>query len=245
MSKPQITLYNTQASPFGHYVEIALREAKAEYTLYEVDLRNKPSWFVDKVNPAGKVPAITYGGPVVPPDEPSPASFKLAESLVILEFIIDLFPEANLLPRDPVERASARFLVNLFAEKLRTAYVNVLVNRASTQEVITAIDELQKYMPAPGASKGPYVNGSTFTSIDAVAAGFLLRLDGCLKRDIGSFPEGEGVKAYNILHTSERYERYRAYLSALLQRESVSGTFPQEQIVAVQRAVYLPFRAPV
>lgn len=164
---------------------------------------------------------------MVPPDEPSPASFKLAESLVILEFVIDLFPEANLLPRDPVERASTRFLVNLFAEKLRTAYINVLVNRASPQEVITVIEELQKYIPTPGDKKGPYINGNTFTSIDAVAAAFLIRLDGCLKRDIGSFPEGEGIKAYNVLHTSDSYEKYRAYLTTLLQRESVSRTFPE------------------
>ncbi|KAL4260968.1 Glutathione transferase family protein [Pleurotus pulmonarius] len=244
MSKPQITLYNTQASPYGHYVEIALREAKTEHTVYEVDLGNKPSWFVEKVNPVGKVPAISYGGPAVPPDVPSPASFKLAESLVILEFLIDLFPEANLLPLDPVERASTRFLVNLFAEKLRTAYISVMVNRASTQVFVAAVEELQKYMPTPGDKQGPYIRGDTFTSIDAVAAGFLLRLDGCLKRDIGSFPEGEGIQAYDVLHTSERFEKYRAYLSTLRQRDSVSGTYPEEEIVAVQRAVYLPLRAP-
>lgn len=188
-----------------------------------------------------KVPAITYGGPLVRPDEPSPASFKLTESLVILEFITDIFPESNLLPRDPVDRASARFLVNLFAEKLRTVQSDVLFKRGSPQEVIAAIDELQKYMPAPGDNKGPYVNGNTFTSIDAIAAAFLIRMDGCLKRDVGSFPEGEGIKAYRVLHTSERYERYRAYLSALLQRESVLGTFPEVFVIAQLTILYTDY----
>lgn len=245
MSAPQITLYSNKASPYGHCVEIALREAKAEYSLYDVNLMKKPAWFVEKVNSAGKAPAITYGGPLVRPDEPSPASFKLTESLVILEFITEIFPESNLLPRDPVDRASARFLVNLFAEKLRTVQSDVLFKRGSPQEVIATIDELQKYMPAPGDNKGPYVNGNTFTSIDAIAAAFLIRMDGCLKRDVGSFREGKGIKAYRVLRTSERYERYRAYLSALLQRESVLGTFPEEQIFVALRNIYLPLRVPV
>jgi glutathione S-transferase len=34
---------------------MALEEAKAKYTRYEVDLWNKPEWFVAKVNPVGKV----------------------------------------------------------------------------------------------------------------------------------------------------------------------------------------------
>lgn len=35
--------------------EIALAEAKAEFTRYEIDLRNKPEWYLPKVNPVGKV----------------------------------------------------------------------------------------------------------------------------------------------------------------------------------------------
>lgn len=35
--------------------EIALAEAKVEYTRFEIDLRNKPDWYVPKVNPVGKV----------------------------------------------------------------------------------------------------------------------------------------------------------------------------------------------
>ena len=59
-----------------------------------------------------QIPAITYGGPKGKPDEPSPESFKLRESLVILEFLADLFPEAGLLPTDPVLRAKARLFAN-------------------------------------------------------------------------------------------------------------------------------------
>lgn len=36
-------------------VELALNEAGAQYTVQTVDLDNKPAYFVEKVNPAGKV----------------------------------------------------------------------------------------------------------------------------------------------------------------------------------------------
>jgi hypothetical protein len=70
-------------------------------------LARKSKWFVEVIDPAGKVrnptsfpseitnhtgPAITYDGPVVSPDQPSPESTKLAGSLVLIEFIADLSP---------------------------------------------------------------------------------------------------------------------------------------------------------
>ncbi|OBZ77478.1 hypothetical protein A0H81_02702 [Grifola frondosa] len=60
-------------------VHIALHEAKADYTTVNIDLRNRPEWFAIKVNSAGKVPALAYGGPKVT-GEPSPEAFMLAES---------------------------------------------------------------------------------------------------------------------------------------------------------------------
>jgi glutathione S-transferase len=61
--------------------EIALALAQADFKRFEIDLFNKPDWYAPKVNPASKVPAIAYGGPDVAPDQPSPASTKIAESL--------------------------------------------------------------------------------------------------------------------------------------------------------------------
>ena len=39
-------------------VLIALEEAGAEYTLYRIDMSNKPEWYF-KINPLGKVRPIT------------------------------------------------------------------------------------------------------------------------------------------------------------------------------------------
>jgi hypothetical protein len=34
---------------------MALEEAKAQYTLFEINLNNKPDWLTSIVNPAGEV----------------------------------------------------------------------------------------------------------------------------------------------------------------------------------------------
>jgi len=51
----QITLYTAKICPFAHRVELALEEAKAGFTSYEIDLKNKPEWYAPQVNPASKV----------------------------------------------------------------------------------------------------------------------------------------------------------------------------------------------
>ena len=38
---------------------IALEEAKAKYTLFTIDISNKPAWFTELVNPVGKVHRVS------------------------------------------------------------------------------------------------------------------------------------------------------------------------------------------
>lgn len=42
-------------SPFCHRVHIALEETHAKYTLVDINLKEKPAWFTEKVNTAGVV----------------------------------------------------------------------------------------------------------------------------------------------------------------------------------------------
>lgn len=40
---------------------MALTEAKADYTPFIIDVHDKPTWFVEKVNPIGRVSRVfTY-----------------------------------------------------------------------------------------------------------------------------------------------------------------------------------------
>ena len=44
-------------------------------------------------------------------------SLQIAEALIILEFISDLFPAANLYTDHPVQRSQVRFFIDTFSNK--------------------------------------------------------------------------------------------------------------------------------
>ena len=168
-----------------------------------------------------QVPAIAYGGPDVPPDQPSPESTKLAESLVLVEFIADLFPASGLLPTDPVKRAQARFFVEAVSSKLTPAWYAFQMRNAPVEDLYRALEHVQALLP-PG---GGFAVGA-FSVADVAVAPFLGRARVGLTNEIGAFPEGEGKKVWATI-TSGRFARLAQYMDDLFARESFKATFDE------------------
>lgn len=216
-------------------VEIALGETKLKYSRFEVDLQNKPGWYAPKINPASKVsiirlyraayalknqvPAITYGGPVVSPNEPSPESHKIAESLVLLDFVADI--SNSLLPKDPVLRAKARFFMNAVSNFV-TTYHSVVLSGEPVDKLLANLISLQALLPAEGFAIGP-----EFTIADASIAPFLARMELLLKNDVGAYDEGTGYAAWQTFRTDKKYARINKYLEDNKGRESFKATFEE------------------
>ncbi|KAJ8522313.1 hypothetical protein ONZ45_g1077 [Pleurotus djamor] len=239
MDAPQLTLYTNKGSPFGHYVEIALRESRIPYTRYEVDLYAKPTWF-KAISPLEKVPAITYGT-LTPADQPPTESYKLAESMAIVEFINDIASEGDkLLPVGALERGKARFYINVVMTTIQPVFLDCMLRKGAPERIVREIEAFQRFLPdveaadeeaagegtrLSGSGNGKFLMGDKFTLADAITAAWFLRIDVFLSHDMGSFPQGEGVKAHTELQTSPKFAKYRTYLGAVMKRESVSETF--------------------
>ncbi|KAJ8521788.1 hypothetical protein ONZ45_g1562 [Pleurotus djamor] len=222
-------------SPFGHFVEVALREANLQYTRYEIDLKNdKPSWIFD-INHIGKVPTITYGGPPVPPEQPSPESFKLAESIAILEFINEIAPDAKLLPATPKERAKTRSCMQFVMTRVQPIFYQALMRQGSMRDIIQVLKELQYFLPEVPAegeeTTKKFVGGESFSLGDAVVSAWVVRMNFFLGNDIGSWPEGEGVKLQEEILSSEELVKFQSYRKTLLSRPAVTETFSQVCLV--------------
>ncbi|KAI0312425.1 hypothetical protein OF83DRAFT_1067177, partial [Amylostereum chailletii] len=183
-------------------VELALAEAGVEVTKCEVDFKNKPEWF-SRANPTtGQVPAIAYGGPPTAPEDPSPESKKLTDSLVLLEFIADRYPSSRLMPSDPFERAHIRFFLETFRRHVSP----------SITKVIEGLSELQDMLPPTGL-----VAGERYTIADAAISPFLLAL--CVRW--GRVLENEDSKAaYETVFRSEKFARLQKYWVDVRSRES-------------------------
>ncbi|KAH7925068.1 glutathione S-transferase [Leucogyrophana mollusca] len=229
----QLTLYRFQPSPYSHKVELALVEAKATYKVCDVDLFNKPEWFAAKVNPAGKVPAITYGGPEVSPDDPSPLSEKIAESAVILEFIADIYPDSGLLPKDPVLRAKVRFFVDTVATKLLPPFFAFSRGLESYENFLKGVEAIQDLLP----ETGDFAVGDTYTIADATIVPFVVRLKITYEKDLGKFAPGEGRKLGEELHGA-KYAKLMRYTRTMLERPSTKATYDEEHVTSVFRKVY-------
>lgn len=166
-----------------------------------------------------KVPAIAYGGPKVSPDKPSPESQKLAESLVLIEFIADL--SNSLRPKDPVLRAKARFFVEVFSTKFMPGWYAAVTQGGSPDAILTGIETIQGLLPPEGYAVGDW------SIADAAVTPFLARAEIAIKNDLGAYDEGAGRKAYETLQADPKFARFRKYLADLKARKSFQETFDE------------------
>jgi len=90
----ELHLVSNKLCPYVHRAAITLREKGIPFQRREIDLKNKPDWFL-KLSPYGKVPVLLADG------------VALFESSAILEFLDETHPP-SLLPADPFARAQQR-----------------------------------------------------------------------------------------------------------------------------------------
>jgi glutathione S-transferase len=121
-----ITLYDAARCPYCARVRMAFAEKEIPYEPVPIDLSNRPGWLYEK-NPAGKVPVLEED------------TFVLPESVVIMEYLEERYPEPALLPADPAQRALERLRVVRFDDELGADYYafrrrddNALIERLGT-----------------------------------------------------------------------------------------------------------------
>lgn len=80
------------------------------YDTVNLNLQKKPEWFVDK-NPLQKVPCIELPGGEI-----------LYESLIIADYLDEVYPKNKLHPSDPLKKAKDRLLIDRFNSVITPMY---------------------------------------------------------------------------------------------------------------------------
>ena len=153
------------------------------------------------------------------------------ESLIIVEFIADLYPKSGLLPQDPVQRAKARVFASLIDSVFLPAVRKpTFLGTEGFSEIYKAFDILQSLLP----DGEKYAVGNEFTIADIAAAPLFGMIEVLLSNDIGKYEPGEGLKVYEA-YNSAKYDKLRGYVKRILERESVKKTV---DLVSLLRIVY-------
>ncbi|KAL4200584.1 hypothetical protein AMTRI_Chr02g254320 [Amborella trichopoda] len=102
----EVILLDVWSSPFGVRVRIALAEKGVKYEYREEVLDNKSELLL-KSNPVHKkIPVLIHGDKCV------------SESLIIVQYVDEVWKNSPLLPEDPYERAVARFWADFVDKKV-------------------------------------------------------------------------------------------------------------------------------
>ncbi|XP_004246388.1 probable glutathione S-transferase [Solanum lycopersicum] len=108
-------------SPASHKVEWALKLKGVKYEFIEENLQNKSPLLLESNPVHKKIPILIHNGK------------PICESMIILEYIDETFEGPSILPKDPYDRALARFWAKFLDDKVG-AMVNTFLLKGEEQE---------------------------------------------------------------------------------------------------------------
>jgi len=157
----KLTLISHKLCPYVQRAVIALAEKGIPFERIDIDLANKPDWFL-KISPLGKVPVL-----VVARDGREVALF---ESNVICEYIEETFTEAKLHPQDALKRAEHRAWMEFGSAILGELWglettTDPKIFESKRQAIVAKFARVEAALGA-----GPFFAGDRFSLVDAVFA---------------------------------------------------------------------------
>ena len=166
-----ITLYNAARCPYAARARIVLAEKGLEVETVEIDLSDRPAWLYDK-NPAGRVPVIQEDG-----GEPLP------ESVVIMEFLEERYPEPALLPADPADRAAVRLLIFRDKDLTDPYYALRRGEEGAAEQLDAALAKLDVRL-----YDRDYLGGAEYSLADIALVPWVLRARDMLGVELSGYP---------------------------------------------------------
>ena len=217
---PHLTLISHKLCPYVQRAAIVLAEKGIPFERKDIDLADKPDWFL-KLSPLGKTPVLLADGEAV------------FESAVICEYL-DETAAPRLHPNDALQRARHRSWMEFGSAVLNN--IGAFYNAPDVQALTARAGDLRaKFQQIEAAlGEGPYFAGGHFGMVDAVFGPVFRYFD--VFDDIGDFGVLAGMPKGN------------AWRRALAERESVRnavgayypellGTFLRQRGSALSRCM--------
>lgn len=202
-------LISHELCPYVQRAVITLQEKQAAYERIDIDLANKPDWFL-QMSPLGKTPVLQVGDAIV------------FESAVICEYLEDtLWPKLH--PVDPLERAQHRAWIECASATLAAIW-NLYTAKDDAdfdkmhQALMNRLSQIERTL-----GEGPYFAGERFSLVDSAFAPALRYFD--------LFERVPGVDVFNGM------PKTIAWRSALSQRPSVKAAVRSDYLEKLREFV--------
>ncbi|XP_059305478.1 probable glutathione S-transferase [Lycium ferocissimum] len=198
----EVKLLGVSMSPFSLRVEWALKIKGVEYEFIEEDLQNKSPLLLESNPIHKKIPVLIHNGK------------PICESLVIVEYIDETFEGPSILPKDPYDRAIARFWAKFLDDKCIPVLGKALFGKGEESEKAKEeCGELLKILDDELKDKLFFV-GDKFGFAD-VAANLMAFWLGILE-------EASGI----VLVTSEKFPNFCAWRDNYINSSQVKEYLP-------------------
>jgi glutathione S-transferase len=198
----RLKLISHKLCPYVQRAVIALTEKGVAFERIDIDLANKPDWFL-AISPLGKTPVLQVG------------DVAIFESAVILEYLEETQPKP-LHPADPLRRAEHRAWIEFGSTVLSDiggfyAAADEATFKARTAQLEQRFARLESRVAA-----SPWFDGENFSLVDAVF-GPVFRY----------FDVFDDIADFGILAGKPKLQRWRKALAARPSvRAAVSADYP-------------------
>lgn len=191
----KLQLISHKLCPYVQRAVIALTEKGVPFERIDIDLANKPDWFL-AVSPLGKTPVLKVG------------ERAIFESAVILEYLEDTQPPP-LHPADPLDRAEHRGWIEFGSQTLNDiAGLYAAADETAFNGKVAQLEAKFARLEAR-TQASPWFDGERFSLVDAVY--------GPVFRYFDTF---DRIADFGMLAGKPKLARWRAELAA---RPSVQG----------------------
>jgi glutathione S-transferase len=199
---PRLRLISHKLCPYVQRAVIALTEKDVAFERVDIDLANKPDWFL-KISPLGRTPVLQVGDTAI------------FESAVILEYLEETEPKP-LHPTDALRRAEHRGWIEFGSAVLNDiAGLYSAPDEAAFKAKATQLEARFTRLEARVVA-APWFDGEKFSLVDAVF-GPVFRY----------FDVFDGIGEFGILENKPKLLRWRASLAVRPSvKSAVSADYP-------------------
>ncbi|XP_071701444.1 probable glutathione S-transferase [Rutidosis leptorrhynchoides] len=198
----EVKLYSLSGSPFVCRAKIALNIKGIEYENMEETFGNFSADLL-KYNPVyKKVPVLVHNGKAI------------CESLVIVEYIDDVWKAVPLLPQDPHEKAIARFCAKFIDDKFIPTAFKVFGSHGDEQVIAEACEQLQLIENELKNKGTKFFGGDNINLVD-LSADFIAYW-------LGIIEEATDIKFF----TKEKFPKLTEWAYNFVECEFVKGVLP-------------------